>query len=230
MEPLTSGVVGTFDPDSRQAFLAIAVPVPLRAGNLLMTQDDDADRVVLVGGGLTEVVLVGADGREMFRTFRGPGSLLGEFGVIAEQPRCATVRVLADGHGRVVEARRLKAFLRDRPDVHSALLGSVLAKFTQGTARDARYYDGSQLGRVARVLVDHLDRFGPPPGRRIGELPIDVPLTYQRVGDLVGESASFVEKRVLDLKRKGILRTAHRSTRHRIRILDRAALLAEAAQ
>lgn len=220
MEPHGAGVITSLDPDTRHALLTLGRRQPFVPGRTLMAQGDPGRSMMLVESGITEVLVVDPDGHGAFLTFRPPGSLVGEFGVLGDRARCATVAAVTGGWVRVFEAARVRQFLRRHHDAYEAITRSILDKSLQGVERRMRYAVGDPDERIARVLADHARRHG-----RVDDdgTVIDVPLTYQRIADLVHGSVSSVEKNLGRWKRAGVVETAYRGDR-RLRILDEEAL------
>lgn len=75
-----------------------AVVVPMRAGDTIIRQGDDADRFYVIADGEVEVTQVPAAGGPA-RVLRrmGPADVFGEIGLLSGVPRTATVTATADG-------------------------------------------------------------------------------------------------------------------------------------
>lgn len=210
------GAVATMEPDTRQALLRSGRRRSFAAGVTLMRQGEPGGSLVLVESGVVEILVSDADGRAAFLTFRTAGALVGEFAVLGDRPRCATVVAVTAGVARVFEATRARGFLRRHPDAFEVITRSIVDKNREGVERRMRYGVGEPDERIARVLADHAARYGRPD--RDGTV-IDVALNYRRIADLVHGSVSSVEKHLRAWSRAGVLETAYRGTR-RLRILD----------
>ena len=72
--------------------------VPVRAGDVVIRQDDPADRFYVIAEGEVEVTQAPPDGGPAVVLRRmGPGEGFGEIGLLAGSPRTATVTAVADG-------------------------------------------------------------------------------------------------------------------------------------
>lgn len=220
MHPYPYAVAALMEPATRAAFVRLGRAHHYPRRHCLMLQGGPSDSVVLVESGLAEVGVSDSDGHHSFVTFRGPGSLLGEYGMLDGSLRCATVTALSSMRCRVYSAPALREFLHRHPDAASAITTAVVRKSRSALDRQFRYGTGDAGERIARTLLDHADAFGrhTPDGTLI-----DVPLSHGRIADLIHGSASSVAKYVLGWSRQGLLTTGYRGTR-RLRIVDRPAL------
>ena len=76
------------------AFLEGFSPSAIEAGRTLINEGDPAENLFAVRTGKFEVLRRGPDGRQARVAVLGPGSLLGEMGVLSGAPRAATVRAI----------------------------------------------------------------------------------------------------------------------------------------
>lgn len=220
MHPYPYGVAALMEPGTRAAFGRLGRVHLYPPRHCLMLQGGPSDSVMLLENGLAEVCVSDADGHRAFVTFRGPGSLLGEYGMLDGSLRCATVTTLSSVRCRVYSTPSLREFLQRHPDAAGAVTTTVVRKTRAALDRQFRYGTGDAGERIARALLDHADAFGrPTPEGTV----IDVPLSHARIADLVHGSASSVAKYVLGWSRQGLLTTGYRGTR-RLRIVDRPAL------
>lgn len=190
-----------------------------------MIEGAESDHMVLVERGITAVEAAGPDGPPTFVAFRGPGSVLGEFGVLDGGVRSATVTALTRVDLRVYPAREVRAFLAARPSAAAAVTAAAVHKNREAIRRRTRYGTGEPGERIARVLLDHAQDFGRPVG---GAIVIDVPLSQPRIADLVGGSPRTVGQYLTEWSERGLLTTGYRGLR-RLRILSRPGLAALAA-
>ena len=78
--------------------MAAAVVVPMRAGDTIIRQGNEADRFYVIADGEVEVTQAPAEGGPA-RVLRrlGPGDVFGEIGLLSGVPRTATVTATVDG-------------------------------------------------------------------------------------------------------------------------------------
>lgn len=103
------------------------------AGELLVRQDDPSDAMYVVVTGRFRTTVRGADGVETVVRETGPFSTIGELGLLAEQPRSASVVALRDGEVLRLGRDAFRGFALKRPE---ALLrvASIVAGRQAGAA------------------------------------------------------------------------------------------------
>lgn len=133
-------------------------PVRLVAGTLLFEEGDaiDNDYMVLVlEGQLRAVHSTGMPGEESVISVIGPGSLLGEMGVIDGGPRSASCTALTDVKLGVLS----RAALIELVDAHPGAAARLMLGLSKGLAERLR--EGNRrlrtLSQVTRALQSELD-------------------------------------------------------------------------
>jgi CRP/FNR family cyclic AMP-dependent transcriptional regulator len=149
------------DPD-RAALLTIGVRRTFAAGSVLLFQDEQDDRVILILSGRVKVIRADSDNHELLLAIRDAGDLLGELAFIDGLPRVATVTALESVEALVMTAGSLRAHLRSRPDVAVALLESVTARFREDSVQRMQFAALDTLGRLSARIVELADRYGRP--------------------------------------------------------------------
>ncbi|MCE0764636.1 Crp/Fnr family transcriptional regulator [Pseudonocardia kujensis] len=206
------------DPALWGALRALGHPVDFAAGGTILFQGSPSESMLLLEEGLATVSVAAADGAEVFLAFRGPGSLLGEFGYVDRRPRSAMVRAAVPTRCRVLPRPALDRFLGADPEAQRAVTAAVVAKMRAVTDRRVRYTQGRIGVRIGRVLLDHAREFGVPgPGRAV---VIDVPLVHPRIADLVGARSRIVGLELARLQEAGLVDTGYRSSPRKLRVLD----------
>ena len=89
-------------------------PVDVRAGDVVIRQGDDADRLFLVRSGRLRVVVDGDDGPKAVREL-GAGAAIGELALLTGAPRSATVHAVRDGVLLELDAEVFEALLERDP-------------------------------------------------------------------------------------------------------------------
>jgi HEAT repeat protein len=126
--PLFEGL----DPEDLQRIAATAVERSYASDEVLMTEGDLSDALIVLLGGAVRVERAEPDGSpRLIRTY-GAGEHIGELAVLREAPRVATVTAQAEGaRGLVVSGDGLKAILRERPDAAMAMLATLAERISQ---------------------------------------------------------------------------------------------------
>jgi SulP family sulfate permease len=96
------------------------------AGDVLMSEGDPSDELLVVMAGEVRASRIDRTGRQLrLRTLRA-GSSLGEIGFLTKEPRSATVTAETDGELRVLTAEAHERLRRERPELVIELYDRVL--------------------------------------------------------------------------------------------------------
>jgi CRP-like cAMP-binding protein len=183
-------------------------PRRLPAGAPLFIEGTRSDAVIVLVSGRVKVFTSAEDGTEVILAVRGPKGLLGELTAIDGQPHSASVRSLEPVEFLSVRSREFIAFLHAHPRTMWLLLRIVTDRLRDADRKRIEYGVYDTLNRVARRLVELVDRFGEstPSGIRIS-----LPLTQDELASWVGASREAVTKAFRTLRTDGCVRTQRRT-------------------
>ncbi len=144
-------------PDEARLVLDVMRPVHLLADTLLFEEGDTEDNnyMVLVLDGQVRATSAGLPGEEVVISVIGPGSLIGEMGVIDGGPRSATCTALTDVKLGVLSREAFMGLIKTHPASASRLalaLSKGLADRLRESNRRLR-----TLSQVTRALQSELD-------------------------------------------------------------------------
>jgi CRP-like cAMP-binding protein len=182
-------------------------PRRLPAGAPLLVEDTRSDAVIVLISGRVKVFTSAEDGTEVILAVRGPKGLLGELTAIDGQPHSASVRSLEPVEFLSVRSREFIAFLHTHPRTMWLLLRIVTDRLRDADRKRIEYGVYDTLNRVARRLVELVDRFGEPTPSGIR---ISLPLTQDELASWVGASREAVTKAFRALRTDGCVRTQRR--------------------
>ena len=129
-------------------------PMRVEPGAALFRVGDQAEAMYVVLTGEVEVAVPGEDGRDVFLASIGPGSLVGEMGVLDGGPRSADVRASSRAELWRISRRAVMDILREEPSSGLALLAMMAQRLRMA---DARLQERALLdlgGRLARLLLE----------------------------------------------------------------------------
>ncbi len=200
--PLFTGL----SPDDVEAIAAVSVTQNVKARSELFHKGDEGTQIFIVVFGRLKVVATSEAGDDLMFSIIEPGDVLGEIGLLSDRKRTATVTALQSSQLIAIDRREFQALLRSRPDVGIELLG-VLA---ERLARVSEVLEDIQFlnlpVRLAKKLSDYADRHGK---ERVGgsgpELLIDLRLSQEEWGDLVGTTRESVNKQFGQWRKEGLI-------------------------
>lgn len=180
----------------------------LPPGTPLFVEGTRSDTVALVISGRVKVFTSADDGTEVVLEVRGPGTLLGELAVIDGQPHSASVRSLEPVDVLTVRSREFTDFLQTHPRTMWLLMRLLTDRLREADRKRIEFGVYDTLSRVARRLVELVDRFGQPTDSGI---KITLSLTQEELASWVGASREAVAKALRTLRANGYLRTQRRT-------------------
>jgi CRP-like cAMP-binding protein len=180
----------------------------LPAGTPLFVEGTRSDTVIVVILGRVKVFSSSEDGTEVVFAVRGPGALLGELAAIDEQPHSASVRSLEPVEVLTVALREFTAFLQAHPRTMWLLMRLITERLRDADRKRVEFGVYDTLTRVARRLVELVDRFGEPTETGIR---ITLPFTQDELASWVGASREAVAKAFHALRARGYVRTQRRT-------------------
>ncbi len=175
--------------------------------------------MVLLRQGRVKVFCTTLEGREPFLAVLGAGELVGELAAIDGdlEPRVASVIAIEEVTARVIPAREFLDFLATRPQVAIALMRTLTARLRVGDRRRVEFGGHDTTHRLATLLVEMADEHGVEAD---GGIRIDVPLSQDDLGGMVGASRESVARSLARLRSRGLVQTQRRG----IKICDIALL------
>jgi CRP/FNR family transcriptional regulator, cyclic AMP receptor protein len=190
----------------RASLLAAGTPVRFEDDQIMLVQGDTGDFVFVLTGGLVKVSVTTESGAETTLAIRSRGDLVGEFALLDDKPRTATVRAAGEATALRVGGAAFLAITDASRATQMAVLKYVLGKMRSTTERRAaeRVWDAKE--RLAQVLYElgqeHAD---PSP-----DGTVRIPLTQADLGDLAGVAVSTAERILKELRKLGIISTRYR--------------------
>ena len=188
-----------------------------RKGEVILHQEDPADRMHIIVEGSIRISITSDDGREKDLALLQRGECFGEMALLDGSTRSATATAVVPAQTLALYREDFMDFLEEHPEVvaqTTSLLTSRLRRVNQMLG------DLAFLGvptPKAKQLLELADAYTDENGQ---DGPIEVPMGQDQLARLVGASRETISRALYSYRRLGIVSTFHR----RITITDRAAL------
>jgi CRP/FNR family transcriptional regulator, cyclic AMP receptor protein len=188
-----------------------------RANATIFQKGDPGNSMMAVVTGRVKICTYSADGRELVLNIIDRGSLFGEIAVLDGQPRSGDAVAIEDTELLVLERARLMPFLTANPEIPTRLIAVLCQRLRQTSEalEDALLRDAPS--RVARGLLRLAGTFGK---QEAAGLRLDIKLSQQQIGNLIGISRESINKHIVDWTRARYLEVNNGF----ITIKDKAAL------
>jgi CRP-like cAMP-binding protein len=168
----------------------------------IFQKGDPGNSMMAVVRGRVKICSHSIDGKELVLNFVDTGGLFGEIALLDGEPRTADAVALVDSDLLVLDRTQFVPFLEARAGIALRLI-AVLCKRLRQTSEhleDMLFLEASS--RFARSLLRLAEVFG----RREAEgLRIDIRLSQQQLGSLVGVSRESINKFLGDWQRTGVI-------------------------
>ncbi|WP_448192234.1 Crp/Fnr family transcriptional regulator [Azospirillum sp. sgz301742] len=183
----------------------------------IFQKGDPGDSMMAVIRGRVKICSHSLDGKELVLSIVNKGGLFGEIALLDGEPRTADAVALEETDLLILDRAQLMPLLTGRPDVAFRIIG-VLCKRLRATSEhleDTLFLEASS--RFARALKRLASAFGRPAAEGVR---LDIKLSQQQLGCLVGVSRESINKLLNEWQRAGVIQM----TSGYITILDQDAL------
>lgn len=204
-------------PEELSKLAASATLARHKAHATIFQKGDPGSSMMAVVQGRVKICTYSADGKELVLNIIDRGGLFGEIAVMDGRPRSGDAVALEDTELLVLERARLMPFLMANPEIPTRLIATLCQRLRQTSEalEDALLRDAPS--RVARGLLRLAVTFGK---QESGGLRLDIKLSQQQIGNLIGISRESTNKYIVEWTRARFL-TVNNGF---ITITDKAAL------
>ncbi|MCP2334698.1 Crp/Fnr family transcriptional regulator [Actinomadura rupiterrae] len=202
-QPNLTGLGAHLDPQTWRELLDLGPRSRRSKGRVLMRQGDPGDVVMVLVRGRVKVSRIEADGAVFPLAIRTIGEVLGDIAVLSGSGRTATVETVTDCEIHSISGRRFLRFVSDH-----ALPGKIVTLYqTRLQESERRRAELAGLTLDQRVCLT-LDRLAFPDER--GALRVDLGMSQEEFGRMVGASRNAVGMVLARLRTLGIIDTRPR--------------------
>ena len=190
-------------------------------GEVILHQDDPADRMHIIVAGTIRISITSDDGREKDLAVLQPGECFGEMALLDGSNRSATATAVDSTQTLALYREDFMDFLNEHPEVvaQTASLLTSRLRSVNLMLGDLAFLDVPT--RMAKQLLDLAQAYADDSGQNgLQNKPIELPMGQEQLARLVGASRETISRALSSYRRLGILSTSHR----RITILDLEAL------
>jgi len=194
---------GQLAPEELERLVAYMRLVRQPARTVLFRKGDPGTHMVVVVRGRLKVCTHSEDGKELVLNLISAGEVVGEIALLDGSDRTADAVTLTDSDLLILERRDFIPFLQRHPDACMRLFAVLCARLrkTSELLEEALFLEGSS--RLAKRLVHLAEVFGKPVP---GGIRIDIPLSQQQLGNMVGMSRESMNKQLKQWRHDGLIR------------------------
>ncbi len=190
-----SSLLGTLDEEDLVRLARRSRLRRYRRGQVLFTEGDPADAVLIVAEGRLKVLVIADDGREHVVNIAEIGDTIGELALADAGPRSATVEALDETVVMVVDRVVVEEMIRERPEVAQRLLRALGAHVRRLTGQNADLVFLDLPRRVAKLLLYRM--------RQTRHPVIELGLNQTEIAAMLGGSRQSVNQALRDMEKRG---------------------------
>lgn len=169
---------------------------------VIFYQGDSGNTFYVILSGQVKVIVSSPDGQEAILVMLDAGESFGEFSLLDEQPRSATIEAILPTEVLAFRKDEFHRLIQDYPDIALGLL-RVMTKRLRATdqlVQDAAFLDVGE--RLAKKLIALVKTHGRPVARGI---ELDIHLTQQDLAAMIGATRESVNKQLGAFRERGVL-------------------------
>lgn len=191
--PLFSGL----DASDLEAIAHQAVRKRFRRNTIIIEHGDDANTLYFLVNGRVKIFAVADNGKEIVFGEKGPGSYVGELGLLADGKRSASVQTLEDSEFLVLTKDWFNRIISEHPQIALIMLRDLARRACDLSNDLSAIALLDVYGRIVKL-------FESSAVEEDGFL-ITGRLTHQDIADRVGSSREMVSKILKDLRVGGYI-------------------------
>jgi CRP/FNR family transcriptional regulator, cyclic AMP receptor protein len=193
----------------QRALESIGQPVTFAAGEILMREGHEPDRVYVIASGVVKVTWVTSAGAEIVLGFRRAGELLGELSALDLEPSSATATAVNDVRAHVLSTVAFARYMKSDAAGTFEMLRFLSRRFRDADRKLIEFGSSDALGRVASRLLELAGDYGQSAEHG---MTIALPLSQDELAAWAGCSRKAAvnalrtlrETRTIETKRKEI--------------------------
>jgi CRP/FNR family cyclic AMP-dependent transcriptional regulator len=207
--------------EQRASLRGLGMFVEYPAGESIFREGQPSHSVLIIDTGHVKVTRTATDGAEVIMAIRGPDYIMGDEGVLMDEPRSATVTTISDVTGIDVPAKALIDFV-DQQQLWRMMYQAAVLRRRQ-SEEEVILTRVDVKSRLARWLLQLVAEVGEPVG---GGWEIASTLSQKDLAGRIGASRDAVAIELRKLRDDGLVTTG----RNRIVLHDLDAMRIRAGQ
>lgn len=206
--------IGAIPPEYRDAVFEQCTVKSYRKGEIVWSQGDAVHALAFISSGKVFSLFHGANGRSGAVNFWSTGDILGAELIAGEvSTRQTSLKCLENATIFYLEWPKFDAIVRRFPEVAYAVITALSVRLRWAIRLVHILQTQTAFNRVCSVLLALAERF---PVQAPGGIMIDLDITHEDLGAIVGVSRQFMTVTLHELEGRGLIN----NTRKRITLTD----------
>ncbi len=175
--------------------------VEFKTGQDIIEQDSISDGAYFIVSGTVKVFRTNEEGEQINLAVLGSGEIIGELGLIDNEPRSASINALKDTKLLLLTQKEFLAILKNCPDVAIILL-KTLATRVRNTSKHLEELQSKNLYERTWATLQTLANFFPNQ---------NIELSQEELATIIGGTRSRVTEVLNTLKKQGKIILSHKN-------------------
>jgi CRP-like cAMP-binding protein len=186
-----------------EAVSLVARKKTLQRRDELFHKGDPGGEIYIVVSGKLKALTTSVEGDDVVFSILGPGEVFGEVALLGATPRTATLSAIEDCQLLAIDRRDFMSFLRTNPEVSVKLLSVIAMRLK----RVSELVEDTLFLNLPLRLAKKLCSLSRAYGEEVAEgIRIDLRLSQEEWGDLVGTTRESVNKQMRKWTEAGVVR------------------------
>jgi CRP/FNR family transcriptional regulator, cyclic AMP receptor protein len=190
--------------DDIKALAAVATMASWTAGEMIFQQGDPPDFMIVVASGRIRLALATAAGKELTIRHAGAGAVVGEMGVLDQEPRSADATAEMATTGLAIRRAPFERVLAERPELAKAIIRYLSRRLRETTFQLESVALYELAARMARFLLASLKQRHGEDLPDIVKLPLD--LAQGEIAAILGASRPKLNRALAELTEQGAIK------------------------
>lgn len=178
----------------------LAAPLRVEANQVIFQRGDPGDSLMAVVRGRVKICSQSAEGKELILNLIKPGELFGEIALLDGEPRTADAVALERCDLLCLSRGAFLPYLERHPVIALRMMAVLCRRLRKTSAQFEDVLFLEVPARLARVLLNLAEAFGQPARQGVH---IDLKLSQQQLGAIVGVTRESVNKHLGEWQRQG---------------------------
>lgn len=200
-------LLSSLQPSELEELLSLAAIEEYRANDVIFHKGDPGDRLYAILSGRVGISTVSREGKELFLNILDPGEVFGEIAVLDGHERTAGARAIKPTQLVGIGRGEFLAFLARHPKLCLRVI-EVLCERLRWTSDTIENTIFLQIPRrLAKRILILVERMGRPvdPGDETAGVRIDMKLSQEDLGNMLGVTRESVNKGLRSLQQSGVI-------------------------
>lgn len=195
-------------PEDMEEIVKRAHHAKIRKHTIIQTPDMVRDGLFFVKEGILRLYIVNSEGKQFTIGILGKGSTFGEIDFFSLGTHGVYIETIEDTLLCSIDREQFEKFISTRPHIMKRVMRILSDQLEERTSMLEKMALGTVKEKLLFLLLHLSEEFGV---LEDGFYRIDLPLTHQEIGNMIGVTRESVTTTINELAKKDIIRTGRKT-------------------